>query len=181
MIFQINYNTNKFDDYIIRNKHITDKLNYKLFDTDECNYFLKHYNYYDKFYSLKVIEFEKWQETAIKCDYLRLLILYELGGIYIDVDVIFYDMMIDLEYFLNKKFSNNNVVTESRSLFFIRGIRQSKYIKSLLNIYKYRNKLTYDVSSFTVKNFFNFKLGVRIIQQSTLDKYFYHIPHGESK
>jgi len=179
MIFQINYQTNKYDGYILKNRSIVNELNYKLFDDKEIDYFLKHYRYEDKFHSLSVYESEKWQEVAIKCDYLRLVILYELGGVYIDIDSIFYDGMLGLDYFLNKKFGNNNVVTENRSLFFIRGVKKSKYIKSLVDIYNNRNMLSYDTSMVSVKSFFNFRLGVRIIKQSTLDKYFYHKPHGD--
>lgn len=179
MIFQINYKTNKYDEYINKNKHLTDQLDYKLFNTDSIETFLDEYGYRDEFDSLVVVDSERHQEMAIKCDYLRLMILYELGGVYIDIDSILYDDILTLEDDLLEKFGYNNIVSNTRSLFFIKGLKGSSYIKSLLDVYRNRVSSTYDIDNIPRNIFFNLKSNVRII--NNLDKYFYHIPHGEDK
>jgi len=181
MIFQINYKTDKYDWYIEKNQDIIKQLDYKLFDDDEIDYFLSHYKWKEQFDSIIVHESEKWQEIAIKCDFLRLLILYELGGTYIDVDVIFYDNILNMESYLDIKFGYRNVVTENRSLYFIRGIKHSSYIKSLIDVYLFDKKLSYDITQIPIKTFFNFRNNVAIIGVNTLEMYFYHKPHGEDK
>jgi mannosyltransferase OCH1-like enzyme len=59
-----------------KEKHI----NYKMWDNDMCNELINKYPHYKELY-------ENFREKIQKADFIRYLILYDEGGIYVDCDV----------------------------------------------------------------------------------------------
>ena len=170
MIFQINYKTNKYSSYLKMNHAMIKGINldYKLFDDDEIDYFLKHYKYYNTFYSLKS------QEIMFLCDALRVLILYELGGIYIDADTIFLSEIIRMENDLLKIFGDRNIITMQRSMYFIRGVKHSEFMRRLKEIYFRVDELTWDIHMLRMINISDYAGYMAFIEKKRLAKYFIH-------
>jgi len=175
MIFQLNYlSDGKFDGYFEANKQITNSIDYTLFGDKEINDFLMEYGYYDLFHSKQIYEPLMYAENAIRCDLLRLLILYELGGVYIDADVSFTNEMLFLESDLFDGYGNRNVVLSNRSLYFIKGIKHSKYIKNQIDLYINSEYLHLDVMMNTKHELTKFHKELMIVPNESLFKYFTH-------
>lgn len=173
MIFQINYDTNDYDNFLEFNEKLHIK-NYMIFDDDLIQDFLKKYNYYDKFYNLKIAPTHEYIRNPILCDALRLMILYEFGGIYIDADVFFKENMHNLEDDLYARFGNRTLMLSMKSLFFVKAEAKSPYIKELLNTYLNADELRLDVrmiNRYDLKKYIN---ELMIIDHNFLDKYFDH-------
>lgn len=175
MIFQIDYlSGGRFDLYFNSNKGICDSLDYKRYTDVEIDSFLREYGYYDLFYSKKVFKPLLYAEKAIKCDLLRLLICYELGGIYVDADVYFTSNIIYLEDNLSKRYGNRNVMLLNRSLYFIRGLRKSRFMNYMVNMYRDADYLHLDVMMNKRHPISKFHDELMIIPNETLDRYFQH-------
>ena len=171
MIFQIKYKTDDYNDYYIKNKEYTDKLDYKLFDDNEVEYFLKHYSYINIFNSLVIDSSALKFKNAIFCDALRLMILYELGGIYIDSDITMKQKILTLEDDL--KIFKENILLDHLSLFFIKGSQKSDLIYSLLQKYSKDIPLQLDVKMVKMKDIFKFR-NFSLISEKYLMDYFTH-------
>jgi len=171
MIFQIKYQTDNYNEYYDRNKKYTDKLDYKLFDDNEIEYFLKHYNYYETFNSLIVDSSNMIFKNAIMCDALRLMILYELGGVYIDSDVITHPDILTLENDLT--IFKGNILTDTLSLYFIKGSQKSDLIFSLLQKYTTGKPLLLDVKMIKMRDIFKFR-DFSIVSNNFTQKYITH-------
>lgn len=65
----------------------------------------------------------------MKCDFLRLIILYELGCVYVDSDCIFTEIICESE------FIKNHVIHDSLSLFFISSNAKNPVVKYMLEQY----------------------------------------------
>lgn len=130
MIFQLNYNdTQKYDKYYESNLHITKHLEHKIFYHKDIYEFLEKYNYTESFEKLKFDNRFLYCIDALKCDFLRLIILYELGGVYVDSDCIFTEIIDESE------FINNLVMHDSLSLFFISSNAKNPVVKYMIEQY----------------------------------------------
>ncbi len=169
MIFQINYQTDKYDQFFEVNKPLIPYLDgYEVFDTNGVDYFLRHYGYYDMFYSLNS------DRVVFLCDALRVLILYELGGVYIDADTVFMPQINQFEDDLKLVFNDRNLLTMSRSMYFIKGVKKSKFMEKLKEIYFTRGRLIYDIHMLSVVRISEFPDTLAFVDNKRLDKYFLH-------
>lgn len=174
MIFQICYNTDKYNDFYTKNEKYISQLDYKLYRDDDIEYFLNHYGYYDRFHKANVVKSLESSRSVILCDMLRVMILYEVGGTYIDSDTIFNDSIVSLEEDFSFVFGNRTVVTENRSLYFIKSNSKSEYIHSVLQKYLTRDELVLDVFMNPYNNMTKFRSEIAIVSHTTLSKYFNH-------
>ena len=179
MLFQINIGSKGlYDSYFESNEPIIDSLDYELFDDSKVDDFLKDYGYYDIWHKKQVHETYMYGVMAIKCAFLRLMILYELGGVYVDADVYFTKEVINLESHLNNRFAERNVVLSNRSLYFIKGIKKSDYIKSTLDLYLDAPYLKSDVRMTSNRRLKQFHKELMIVPEEYFKKYFdVHFTH----
>lgn len=173
MIFQISYKTNAYDDYLLAQKEFI-KGSRIIFDTHMVNSFLEYYGYREKFEKLRIKPGCEYAKNAILMDAFRLMVLYELGGVYIDADVHFTPEIKNLESDLWKKFKDRNVLVRTKSLFFIKGIKNSALIEHLLRRYLNADELDYDVKMLGTWNLHEFKDEIAIIEPQFLNKYLIH-------
>jgi len=174
MIFQIDYQSGGlYDSYFEANKPIITSLDHKVFGDSEIDTFLIDYGYYDLFHSKKVADVHMYAEKPIKCALLRLMILYELGGVYVDADVTFTDEVVSLEKDLNK-YGNRNVVLSNRSLYFIKGVSKSKFIKYMMDLYLNSDYMVTDTVMNKKHELSMFHKELMIIPPDSLSKYFLH-------
>jgi len=181
MIIQINYNTNIYDEYFKYNQKYKE-LNLCIYDNTKIDSFLKEYNYYDIFYNYKIPPEYEYASKAILCDALRLMIIYEKGGIYIDSDVYFNNNIYNLESNLEQEFGDRTLMLSTKSLFFFRAKKHSPYIKHLLDKYlnqKYLKIDIYMVGGFNLKKYSN---ELMFLSEDYLTRhYFDHIQITTSK
>lgn len=177
MIFQIDYHSGgRFDSYFELNNGFYDSLDYKLYDNKGIDIFLREHGHYDLFHSKEVFEPVRHAENAIRCDLLRLLILYEFGGVYVDADVTFTNKIVTLENDLEERYGNRNVVLLNRSLYFMKGVRKSNYINYLLDIYKGSEFLHVDVEMNKRHELSKFHKELMVVPNEVLSGYFTHRP-----
>lgn len=174
MIFQIDYESGgRYDSYFESNRCLYDSLDYRLYGDREIDLFLREYGYYDLFHSKKVADGHMYAEKPIKCALLRLMILYEFGGVYVDADVTFTKEVVNLEEDLDK-YGNRNVVLSSRSLYFIKGVRKSGFIKHLMDLYLDSDFMVTDTVMNKKHELSKFYKELMIIPSNSLSKYFHH-------
>lgn len=89
--FLINYKTNKFDLYYNKNSKILKDLGFKIYNTEDIETFLQEYGYMEQFEKIIPKSYSEHWNVSILCDFFRLCILYEFGGMYFDSDIIFND------------------------------------------------------------------------------------------
>lgn len=177
MIFQIDYHSGgQFDSFFADNINLSNKINHKVFGDIEVDNFLNEYGYHDIFHSKNVLPRYKFAEMAIRCDFLRLMILYELGGIYIDADSTFTDKIVDLETDLVKNFGDRDVLLTNRSLFFVKSKKKSKYIKHLLDVYINSDILTVDVGMIQRHQLSKYHKDLMLIHPEYIQSYFTYLP-----
>lgn len=174
MIFQINYKTDRYDGFYRENQEYIPSLNYKLYDTDGVEYFLNHYGYMTKFRLLKIEAPDPLLVVPILCDFIRVAILYEFGGIYLDSDIIFREDVVSMEDDLDDMYGDKNVLLLSRSLHFIRGISKSRYMKYIMDKYNNSPTLFTDAKVLKSLNFTEFRDDMTITTDKIMDKYFIH-------
>jgi len=174
MIYQISYQTDKYNHFFEANNEITKKIHHRVLRDEHINLFLKEFGYYEWFKSLKIHPTRKYAEKAILCDVIRLLYLYEFGGVYVDADVIFSENVIKLEKCLRIKYGERNISLVNNSLFFIRGIKHSPYLNHLINCYRKATYLYLDVEMLKNRNLVEYKDEVTIISKDFLKTFFTH-------
>jgi len=175
MIFQINYQSSgKYDAYFYQNRKYIAKMDHKIFRDIEIEAFLDEYSHADMFHSLKIHPMYEYARTAILCDVLRLLILYEIGGIYLDADCIFEPEIVLMEQELERSFGSRNLVMDTRSLFFIKGQKQSEFINYLLSLYLNAEYLTLDVFMINKHKISVYFDSLNILSTKYLTKFFRH-------
>ncbi len=87
----------------------------------------------DIYFVERMIELKQW---AFASDYLRLYILYNYGGIYLDTDMLVYksfDPLLDTNFFIGKE----SDLTISAGI--IGSVKKHYLIKECLNLYSYYN------------------------------------------
>lgn len=168
MIFQINYQTDKYNSYYDINKPYTDKLDYKLFGTEDIDNFLKEFGYKE------VVETLEYNHLMFLCALLRLLIIYEFGGTYLDSDIVLNPSIKNMEAELDAKFGDRCIIPFTRSLFFIRAPKHSIFIKYLIDKYLMKIVLTYDVKMLSFLNLPKFSKDIALVDEETLKQYFKH-------
>lgn len=171
MIFQLKYKTMNYDLYFEESKG---KLNRLIFDTQMINTFLECYGYSERFDKLKVKPGCEHAKNAILMDAFRLMVLYEMGGVYIDADVTFTDKINELEQDLFYKFGDRSVIVRTNSLYFIKGVKDSRFIEHLLWRYLSADALDYDVKMLKGWKLSDFASEVAIVEPEFLNKYFIH-------
>jgi len=174
MIHQISYRTNAYDDFFLINERYSSQINHRIWYDDEIEYFLKHFGYYDLFHSKVIQDQVKFAETAIRCDFLRIMILKEFGGLYIDADVIFKDNIVKIEEDLYETFGGRTLVTDNKSLFFLRSDPDSELINYFFETYKNARVLRLDVKMFEIFSYRKFLRNMMIISYKYLYEYFKH-------
>lgn len=175
MIFQIDYKSGgKYDDYFEHNRNSYSNINYMRFHEQLIDDFLKEYRYFDLFNNLVVHKQFHYAHNAILCDALRLMILYELGGTYIDADVIFTKNVSHLEEDLCKQFDDKTIVLSNRSLYFISAPKRAPYVKHLLDKYLTTDYLTLDIFMNRRHFLTKFHNEIAIVDHEFLTKYFKH-------
>jgi len=174
MIFQIDYKSNnKYDIYF--NYNSTFELNdYIIFNDEKINSFLLQFNYYDIFNSFKVDQSSSFAENAILCDALRLMILYEFGGVYIDADVYFKKEIINIENHFQEKFNDRTIILSNRSFYFLRAKKKSKYIKKILDYYIQSKVLKLDIFMLRNIEILKYHKELMIIPEKYLKPFFEH-------
>ena len=170
-LFQLSYKTDKYQEYFELNKHITKNINYELYDTQKIESFLEFYGYKETFQNLKIKH--KHAENAIKCDFIRLCILYEFGGMYIDADCVFKDLS-----FIYKLDVNILHIPESRSMYFLKVNQNNPLIKELIYSYNSSQYIGYDIDMVSklqlLKNSLLYKTKVDFVPDIELQKCFEH-------
>lgn len=170
-LFQLSYKTDIYQEYFELNKHITKNINYELYDTQKIESFLEFYGYTELFQNLKIKH--KHAENAIKCDFIRLCILYEFGGIYIDADCIFRDLS-----FIFNLDDNILHIPESRSMYFLKVNQNNPLIKELIYSYNSSQNIGYDIDMVSklqlLKNSLTYNIIVNFIQDKEFEKCFAH-------
>lgn len=175
MIFQIDYKSEgKYDKYFDANRNYIDFIDYKLYADSDISYFLGKYGWEDEFYNAKVHPTYEYAHNAILCDLLRLMILYEFGGIYVDADVRFRNDIITLEAELQRKFGHRALVVINKSLFFLRASKHSPYIRQLLDVYVKTSELTLDIFMNKRHQISKFSDEMSIVSHDYLNTYFTH-------
>jgi len=175
MIYQISYQTDKYDKYFQHNKQFTDELEHIVLKDNDINLFLKEFGYYEKFHSLKIHPSVKYAEKAILCSVIRLMFLREFGGMYIDADVYFTENVLTIEEDFEEKYENKNISLINNSLYFLKAIKNSKYIEHLLNLYLNSDFLYLDVTMLRDRQLVKYNNEIAIITHKTLQKYFNHV------
>jgi len=174
MIFQINYKSNgKYDEYFDKNRSISSKLNHVIYEDEFIDDFLDSYGYREWVESVKITRNYKHLRIPIICDLIRLLILYEKGGIYIDADTIFKDKMLELESNM-EKYGNRNVFLDNKNLGFVRGIKHSGYLKKVLAAYKAK-ELTVDKFMVYDRKLSNNHKELFLLPYDHVNRYFTHL------
>jgi len=170
MIFQIDYKSNnKYQKYFNYNKRFL--LDYKLFNDNNIQEFLNQYDYNLDF---KIDVGYEYATNAILCDALRLMILYELGGVYIDADVYFKPNIINLESNLFNDFGNRTIILSTKSFYFMRAPKHSRYIKYILDLYLRASKLKLDIHMLKKLKLKEYLDEIMIIRESYLEPFFTH-------
>jgi mannosyltransferase OCH1-like enzyme len=174
MIFQIDYKSNhKYDQYFQRNlKHNLE--NYQVFDDQKIEDFLVQYDYKSFIDNVKIDDTYQYASKAIICDAIRLMILYELGGIYVDADVYFKNSITNLEDHLKQQFGNRTIILSTRSFFFMAAPPKSRYIKMILDIYLNADCLKLDVFMFRKINIKKFRNELMVISEEFTKNFFTH-------
>ena len=174
MIFQIDYQSGGlYTEYFNKNKEIG-LDNHTVFGDEDIDRFLVEYGYKDIFMSKKVAERCLYAEKPIKCALLRLMILYEFGGIYVDADVLFKENIVNLEKDLTDKYDNRNVMLDSGSLYFVKGIKKSKFMRYLLDVYLNRDYMVTDTIMTKECKLTKFHKELMVMPALSLNKYFHH-------
>ena len=175
MIFQIDYmSSGLYDDYFYRNSSLCSSLDYFVYRDDDIQKFLCKYGYTDIFYTKVVDGSCILRERPIRCALLRLMILYEIGGIYVDADTLFTENITKLEEDLISRYGDRNIVLDTRSLYFIKGVKGSKYIKYLLDLYINCDTMKTDVVMNSRQRILGFEKELVVVPKSYIDTYFYH-------
>jgi mannosyltransferase OCH1-like enzyme len=170
-LFQLSYKTDKYQDYFELNNLITKSIDYEIYDTQKVESFLEFYGYNEVFQNLKIKHI--YAENAIKCDFIRLCLLYEFGGIYIDADCV----LKDLSFIYNL---DDNIlhIPESRSMYFLKVNQNNPLIKELIYSYISSQNIGYDIEMVSklqlLKNSLIYKTVVNFIQDKELQKCFEH-------
>lgn len=131
---------------------------YEIKQWDESNF-----NIHQNLYCKQAIEEKKW---AFASDYIRLKVLYEFGGIYLDTDV---EILKSLDDFLQNKAFIGFETEKFLSTAIIGAEKNNKWIETFLNDYNNRKfkkpngdlDLTTNVvvaTKLTTKNYKQFKL-----------------------
>lgn len=174
MIFQIDYKSGgKYDDYFNYNKNYN-LVDYYRYDDKLIEKFLIDYGYLNIFKNFKIETRFQYAHNAILCDVLRVMILYEIGGIYLDADVKFQEEIVNLDNDLLDKFGNKTIMIDNKSFFFIRAPKHSKYIKMILDSYLKCKYLSVDVFMLKKHHLLEYLNEVAIITPGFLEKYFIH-------
>jgi mannosyltransferase OCH1-like enzyme len=141
-IFQIWWNNNEeipkvYKDIIEKNEWFFEKYDdYKLYKPFDIEFFLKSFNYnIDKFKSF---------EFRLQSDLIRFLILYEYGGIYLDLDVELYKNFEEFLDLLRSKYLEYDLIPSSKHIFFLKFRKHSPNLKRIINLYFSLNKLSMD-------------------------------------
>jgi len=174
MIFQIDYMSNdKYKRYFEFNSKYNIP-NHIIFNDIKINEFLNEYGYFDVFKSFKVDPVYNYAKKAILCDVLRLMILYEFGGIYVDADVFFTPEIVNIENHFNEKFQNKTILLSTRSFFFLKAEKKSKYIEKILSLYYKAELLRLDIFMLNKIEIVKYANELMVIPETHIKQFFTH-------
>ena len=135
-IFQIKYQSSAYDKFYEKNKEYLPTV--QIYDDAWISNFIAKYDYVDvinSFRTVPLLHYARYKK-AFFCDLLRVLILYEFGGVYIDSDVWFTENIINLESYLQKTYGNTSIIFNNGSLPFMYVPQaKNKFITALRNIF----------------------------------------------
>jgi mannosyltransferase OCH1-like enzyme len=169
--FLINYKTNKYDLYYTKNSKILKDLKFKIYNTEDIETFLQEYGYFEQFEKIIPKSYSEHWNVSILCDFFRLCVLYEFGGMYFDSDIIFNDNMYTFDEYISK-FKNRDVIIFEKSLYFIKTEKGSPFIKCLID--KFIGECEIDKILLNDINLLQHRSNIAFVFAKSLEKYFTH-------
>jgi len=146
MMFQVNHNDNpNYGIYRTANAAHLRNVKHRIYNQRASRRFLSRYGYREAFDNITIHHHSTASLPSVQAALLRLAILYEVGGIYLDADIYVTPQIYRLPEFVAGYSASQTLMLTTGALYFLAAPPQAKGVKKMLEYYLDQSPKSFDV------------------------------------